>query len=224
MKKKSKKQLSLLDKFNNKETKGNVENTAIKSLVDIVAGATIGPGLAAVSGKFSPLAGVLLIAAGHYLGDKSGVLRATGTSTLAFGIAKAKDYQENPELNTARKRLKGLGNDLLASLHLKWKKEQESKLGKSTKADVSIEIEEEEKEAYPKHSYKRSPTEAAKNIKDDSSDNELPKEDEEENHDLEEDESDNSKIHKNELSPDENDNLQTHTDSVSDDEIDFSLM
>lgn len=123
MKKKSQKK-SILEKFNGREAKGNIENTALKSVVDILAGGAIGPGLAAISGKYSPIAGLLLIISGHYAGDKSGVLRTVGASTLAFGIAKSKDYQKNPEMDTANKRLTGLGNDILTAFHMKWKEEK----------------------------------------------------------------------------------------------------
>ena len=124
MKKTPKKPKSFLDKFNERETKGSVENTAIKSIVDVVSGGVVGPGIAAVGGQYSPLIGIALIIAGHYFGDKSGVLRTTGASSLAFGIAKSHSYQNEPALNSPQKRLKGLGNDLLTTLHINWKKEQ----------------------------------------------------------------------------------------------------
>ena len=126
-KKKKRKMKSFIDQYNDRETKGDIQNTLIKSTVDIVSGAAIGTGLGAISGKYSPLAGIALIIAGHYLGDKSGVLRLTGASTLAYGIAKAKDYQNNPEYDTAQKRLIGLKEDLLTTMYIKWKKEQEEK-------------------------------------------------------------------------------------------------
>lgn len=124
MKKKSKKSKSFIEKFNDRDTKGSIENTAIKSGVDIAASSLVGPGLCAITGKYAPMAGLALIAAGHYLGDKSGILRITGASTLAFGIAKAQEYRNNPELTTAGTRLKGLGNDLLAAFHIQWKEKQ----------------------------------------------------------------------------------------------------
>lgn len=145
MKKKNTKGKSYLDKFNDLETKGNVKNSAIKSFADIIAGALIGPGISAVSGKLSPLAGAALIATGHYIGDKSGVLRAAGTSTLAHGIAKAKEYQESPEMDTPQNRLKGLGNDLLTALHIKWKQEQQQANTSESSSQRSVTVELDDK-------------------------------------------------------------------------------
>lgn len=134
---KKKKRKSFVEKYNEKETKGNAQNTALKSTVDTIASSFIGTGLGAISGKFSPLVGIATIVAGHYLGDKSGVLRITGASTLGYGIAKAKEYNENPDYDSPEKRLKGLGNDLLAAAHIKWKKEQEQDENKPKKKIVS---------------------------------------------------------------------------------------
>lgn len=121
---KKKKRKSFVEKYNEKETKGNAQNTALKSTVDTIASSFIGTGLGAISGKFSPLVGIAAIVAGHYLGDKSGLLRITGASTLGYGIAKAKDYNENPEYDSPKKRFTGLGNDFLAVAHLNWLKKK----------------------------------------------------------------------------------------------------
>lgn len=134
---KKKKRKSFVEKYNEKETKGNAQNTALKSTVDTIASSFIGTGLGAISGKFSPLVGIATIVAGHYLGDKSGILRITGASTLGYGIAKAKDYNENPDYDSPQKRLKGLGNDLLSMAHIKWKKEQEQEESEPKKEIVS---------------------------------------------------------------------------------------
>lgn len=122
--KKKTKSKSLLEKYNERETKGNVENTLIKGAVDAVASSVIGTGLGAIAGDKAPFAGLGLILAGHYFGDESGVLRITGASTLAFGIAKAKEYQNNPNLDTAQKRISEAKDDFLTAFHLKWKNEQ----------------------------------------------------------------------------------------------------
>lgn len=122
--KKKTKSKSLLEKYNERETKGNVENTLIKGAVDAVASSVIGTGLGAIAGDKAPFAGLGLILAGHYFGDESGVLRIIGASTLAFGIAKAKEYQNNPNLDTAQKRISEAKDDFLTAFHLKWKNEQ----------------------------------------------------------------------------------------------------
>jgi len=123
--KKKTKSKSLLEKYNERQTKGNIENTLIKGAVDAVASSVIGTGIGAIAGDKAPLAGLGLIFAGHYFGDESGVLRIVGASTLAFGIAKAKDYQSNPNLDTVQKRLFSAKDDFLTAFHLKWKKDQE---------------------------------------------------------------------------------------------------
>jgi len=126
-KRKKRKKKSFIDQYNERETKGDIQNTLLKSTVDIVSSGAIGTGIGAITGKYSPLAGIALIIAGHYLGDKSGVLRLTGASTMAYGIAKAKDYQNNPKYNTPQKRLEGLKEDLLTTMYLRWKKEKDEK-------------------------------------------------------------------------------------------------
>lgn len=122
--KKKTKSKSLLEKYNERQTKGNVENTLIKGAVDAVASSVIGTGLGAIAGDKAPFAGLGLILAGHYFGDETGVLRIAGASTLAFGIAKAKEYQNNPNLDTAQKRISEAKDDFLTAFHLKWKNEQ----------------------------------------------------------------------------------------------------
>ena len=122
--KKKTKSKSLLEKYNERQTKGNAENTLIKGAVDAVASSVIGTGLGAIAGDKAPFAGLGLILAGHYFGDESGVLRIAGASTLAFGIAKAKEYQNNPNLDTAQKRISEAKDDFLTAFHLKWKNEQ----------------------------------------------------------------------------------------------------
>ncbi len=122
--KKKTKSKSLLEKYNERQTKGNVENTLIKGAVDAVASSVIGTGLGAIAGDKAPFAGLGLILAGHYFGDETGVLRIAGASTLAFGIAKAKEYQNNPNLGTAQKRISEAKDDFLTAFHLKWKNEK----------------------------------------------------------------------------------------------------
>lgn len=122
-KKKNNSLKNLFDQYNEKPTKGNIENTLLKSTVDTVAGSVIGTGLGAIAGDKATFAGIALILAGHYVGDQSGLLRLTGASTMAYGIGKSSEYKTNPELNTAEKRISALKDDWLTAFHLKWKKE-----------------------------------------------------------------------------------------------------
>lgn len=95
---------NLLDAYNKKKAKGSVENTLLKTTVDVAASSLVGTGIASLSGRDSLLLGIALIGAGHYLGDESGVLRIAGASTIAYGIAKSKAYQDNPKLETVSQR------------------------------------------------------------------------------------------------------------------------
>lgn len=113
---------NLYDKFNELPAKQNTQNTLIKGLVDTVAGSVVGTGIGALTGDKAAFAGMILILAGHYVGDESGLLRVTGASTLAYGIGKAKEYENNPELATPNQRLGALKDDWLSAFHLKWKK------------------------------------------------------------------------------------------------------
>lgn len=140
MGKKKKKGKTLVERFNERQAKGNTTNTIIKGGVDTVASSVLGTGLGAISGKYSAITGIALIIAAHYYGDESDVLRVVGSGAIAYGIAKAKDYQENPEYDSVQKRVKGLGNDLLTSLHIKWKQEQNQK-SETKKLEVSTEDE-----------------------------------------------------------------------------------
>jgi len=88
---KKKKKKNVLQRYNDAETKKNIKHTGMKTGVDAVLGTSTGAGLAAVFGIWSPLVGVILIGAGHYFGDKSGLLRVSGAATIAYGIAKASE-------------------------------------------------------------------------------------------------------------------------------------
>jgi hypothetical protein len=107
---------SFLQRFNERQAKGSIENTALKTLAD-VAGVGIGTAISAASGKFAPLIGALVIGTGHYLGDESGLLRIVGASTLSHGIAKATEYRQND--TTFKDRMSGLKDDLLHATLLK---------------------------------------------------------------------------------------------------------
>ncbi|MCT4580855.1 MAG: hypothetical protein N4A35_05500 [Flavobacteriales bacterium] len=116
----------LLEEYNRKETKGQVEHTLLKSTIDIasVAGGT---GLGALSGEKAKLIGPLLILLGHYIGDKSGLLRMLGASTLTYGIAKSKDLKENQNLLTVKGRLNDLKDNWLTAMYLEVEKKKRNK-------------------------------------------------------------------------------------------------
>jgi len=125
-KKGSKNQLTrLLEEYNQKETTGNINNTLLKSVVDIT-GVTAGTGLGALSGDKAKFIGPLFIAIGHYIGDKSGLLRMLGASTLSYGIAKSKEFKENPALHTVKGRMKNLKGNWLSAMYLDMKREKET--------------------------------------------------------------------------------------------------
>lgn len=134
----------LFEQYNSKQTKNNPTNTLLKSVVD-VASSVAGTGVSALSGEKSLLAGFMLIVIGHYLGDKSGLLRTTGVSTIAHGIAKSKAYRNNPDLTTPKQRMVQLKDDLLTSLYLNWEKEtseaktkeEENKAASQTKENTN---------------------------------------------------------------------------------------
>lgn len=138
-----KRKRSFLEKYNERSTKGNIQNTLLKGAVDTVAGSVIGTGIGAVAGDKAAFAGIALILAGHYLGDESGVLRLTGASTMAYGIGKAQVYKSDPEMKSASKRLGGLKDDLLGAFFFKFKEEEkeilEKKKSSVSKEEVNIE-------------------------------------------------------------------------------------
>lgn len=125
-KKGSKNQLTkLLEEYNQKDTKGNINNTLLKSVVDI-AGVAAGTGIGALSGDKAKFIGPLLIALGHYIGDESGLLRMLGASTLSYGIAKSKEFKENQELHKVKGRMIDLKGNWLSAMYLDMKQEKET--------------------------------------------------------------------------------------------------
>lgn len=79
----------MISKFKGMSTKGNIKNTGIKSLVDLLLGATLGAGIGASSGRLALPIGLVLIAGGHYMDEKTGIIRLAGAATVAYGIGKA---------------------------------------------------------------------------------------------------------------------------------------
>lgn len=64
---------NLWDRFNQAETKGNINNSLMKTLGDFVAGGIIGPFLGAALGKTAPLAGMALSFGGALPGRSFGL-------------------------------------------------------------------------------------------------------------------------------------------------------
>ena len=89
---------NFINAYNAKETKGSFSNAGLKTLVDVVLGATVGAGIGAVTGKQAKWVGLSMIGLGHYFGDRSGVLRVAGASAIAYGIAK---HFENEQIATS---------------------------------------------------------------------------------------------------------------------------
>ena len=96
------KKKNMLQRFNERNAKGSVQNTLLKTLADI-AGVGMGTVLSAATGTFAPAIGVALIGTGHYIGDQSGLLRVVGASTFAHSVSKAKSYRENPNQTLAER-------------------------------------------------------------------------------------------------------------------------
>jgi len=107
----------IINRYNAMETKSNVNHSLIKTLVDFVGAAVVGPALSASLGKFAPIAGAALSFGGHYIGDESGLMRGIGMGTVAHSVAKTKEYRE-PD-STMKDRLSGLKDDWLRLIMIK---------------------------------------------------------------------------------------------------------
>jgi len=79
----------ILAQYKAKNTKGNIVNTGLKTLVDLLLGSTVGAGIGAGAGQAAIPIGILLIAGSHYLDEDTGILRIAGSATIAYGIGKA---------------------------------------------------------------------------------------------------------------------------------------
>lgn len=88
-KKKKSSKKGIVAQYKNKSTKGNIANTGLKTLVDLVLGSTLGAGIAAGAGQAALPIGVLLIAGSHYFDEDTGILRVAGSASVAYGIGKA---------------------------------------------------------------------------------------------------------------------------------------
>ena len=117
---------SFLDRYRSMETKGNINNSALKTLGDLAAGLLIGPLISASLGKAAPIAGAALTFGGHYIGDDTSMMRIAGMSAVAHSMAKAKEYREAG--STIRDRLAGVKDDLLITLLIKRYEADEKKV------------------------------------------------------------------------------------------------
>lgn len=118
--------------YNAKEAGGtNYGNTALKSVVDAVLGVPLGVAIGGAAGLWSLPFGGLLIAAGHHFKDHSGLLRITGASAIAYGIAKNVDFNNAAKVAKAsgvsglagttqgvKDRLKTVKDELLSTYYL----------------------------------------------------------------------------------------------------------
>jgi len=99
-KKNSKNSGGMLARYKSARTKGNITGTGLKSLVDLVLGATIGAGIGASTGRAALPVGLLLIAGSHYFDEQTGVLRVAGGAAIAYGIGKAIENQNIAAANS----------------------------------------------------------------------------------------------------------------------------
>ena len=130
----------LLQKYKGAKTKGNIANTGLKTVVDLVVGAAVGAGIGASSGRAALPIGILLIAGSHYFDEDTGILRIAGAATIAYGIAKAVENKNIADSNSvegitlagetskAKTRLSNFKDELLTAFYLDkvFKKKEDS--------------------------------------------------------------------------------------------------
>ena len=112
---------NLLKKYNSKQAKKSGKFTALKTGVDVLGSAAVAPAIGAGLGIFAPVAGLVMLVLGHYLGDKSGILRLTGAATIGYGIAKAKENRMMTNQNFidgAKTRFINLKDDWMQATYL----------------------------------------------------------------------------------------------------------
>ncbi len=135
----------IVARYNERETKGKIGNSALKTLVDGIAGAVIGTGVGAMAGKYAAIIGPVIIGIGHYTGDKSGVIRIAGASAMAYGIAKALENQSVNGLGSlgdVKSRIGNLQEELFVAFYLDkvFKKKGSTVPSTSTSTDPDTEI------------------------------------------------------------------------------------
>ncbi|MBL1281245.1 MAG: hypothetical protein COA33_013285 [Fluviicola sp.] len=129
-----------LQKYKGAKTKGNIANTGLKTVVDLVVGAAVGAGISASSGRAALPIGILLIAGSHYFDEDTGILRIAGAATIAYGIAKAVENKNIADANSvegitlagetskAKTRLSNFKDEILTAFYLDkvFKKKEDS--------------------------------------------------------------------------------------------------
>ena len=104
-----------------KRKKTNVGVLAMKTGVDLTGAAVVAPVIGASLGLLSPIAGILLLGLGHFLGDKSGLLRLTGAATLGYAVAKGIENRNAPKqtmIEGTKSRLVDLKENWLNTFYL----------------------------------------------------------------------------------------------------------
>ncbi len=100
MKKKKNKKKNIIKKYNDARAKKNLKVTGMKTGVDLVAGVGVGTLAGSALGSLSPFIGILLMGIGHFAGDESGVIRLTGASMAAYGLASAVENRNIAQATT----------------------------------------------------------------------------------------------------------------------------
>lgn len=114
-----------LSKYAAIPTKGKINNSVMKALVDIL-GASLGAGISAAAGNRIGLGiGAILIGSSHYMDEKSGLLRITGSSAIAYAIAKAlieknsvNGFKGLGQLAMAKERLSTFKDEVMVAFYL----------------------------------------------------------------------------------------------------------
>ena len=114
---------NIIDRYTSMDTKGNLNNSMIKTVVELAGGFLVAPAISAALGTYSPLAAALMGFGGNYFGDQTGLMRGIAMGTIAHGVAKSKEYRE--ENTTMKDRLSGLKDDWLRTILLKNTQSQE---------------------------------------------------------------------------------------------------
>jgi len=125
MRKKSK---SLLQKYKGVKTKGNISNSGLKTIVDLIIGTTLGAGVGAATGRAALPVGLLLIGSSHYMEEETGVLRVAGSAAIAYSIGKVIQNKEiastvsgitlSGETSKAKTRLSQFKDEVLHAFYL----------------------------------------------------------------------------------------------------------
>lgn len=106
------KKKNLYEQYIELETKGNVNNSLLKTGAEALTGGAIAPYLSATLGTKAPILGLALIFAGNYFDDKTSLLKTLGSGVLAHSVAKVKEYSTQTDKGF-KDRISGVTDDLL---------------------------------------------------------------------------------------------------------------